>query len=294
MFVSYLDRFYFLQTSGIYKSQLDEIRSHIRFGVSLQLINEPKSIHLPNTFSVKQYINEVRSRLQEYIALGAVLPLPYSSSPPSIVQPLHVVIKPNKKPRIVIDLSRNLNDHLPDRPFKYSSIRDAVRLSFPNCWYAKLDISNCFLTFPLHPHYIKFFTFELDNQYYQFVRMAFGLKPAPSVCTLLLAPIYYKLSQLGLTIVRYLDDFLFIGKTKEEVEQHLSLAQQWFIEFGFTINKEKTEGPIQRIIFLGIVLDSINCTLSIDQDRINELLDLIQQFNNKTRDYRVRSLLSLR
>ena len=115
---------------------------------------------------------------------------------PHLVQPLHVIIKDGKKPRLVIDLSRNLNHLLPHESFHYASVQDAVRLSTPGCFYSKLDISNCFLSFPLHPSTYKYFVFQFDGQYYQFVRLPFGLSIAPRICTLLLAVIQFKLQQL--------------------------------------------------------------------------------------------------
>ena len=50
--------------------------------------------------------------------------LPPHAACPYGVQPLHVIIKPDKKPRMVIDLSRNLNDHLQYEYFSYASLRN--------------------------------------------------------------------------------------------------------------------------------------------------------------------------
>jgi hypothetical protein len=87
------------------------------------------------------------------------------------VQPLHVIIKPGKKPRLVIDLSRNLNDHLRHERFRYASVLDTIERSFPGCWYGKLDLSNCFLSFPLHLSVLPHFIFRFEGQLYQFLRM---------------------------------------------------------------------------------------------------------------------------
>src|SRR3569833_2467988 len=159
------------------------IENHIRNGITLPLDSEPPSIQFNNTTTVDEHHSAVAERIQEYISIGAVQQLPVSSdTAPELVQPLHVIIKHGKKPRLVIDLSRNLNQLLPHTPFKYASVQDAVRLSSSNCFYSKLDISNCFLSFPLHPSKYKYFVFEFNGMYYQFIRLPFGLNIAPRVC----------------------------------------------------------------------------------------------------------------
>ena len=67
---------------------------------------------------------------------GAVVQLPtdaHRTDDGLRIQPLHVIIKAGKKPRLVIDLSRNLNDHLEYEYFQYSCVDDAVEASHPGC-----------------------------------------------------------------------------------------------------------------------------------------------------------------
>ena len=131
--------------------ELADIEAHITQGVSLPLVSSPSAVEYSNTPAVLQHANAVRTRLREYMDFGAVVKLPIDANctDDSLrIQPLHVIIKAGKKPRLVIDLSRNLNDHLEYEYFNYSSVDDAVEASHPGCWYGKLDLSNCFLSFP--------------------------------------------------------------------------------------------------------------------------------------------------
>lgn len=274
-----------LSSTGLSVSELDELEHHINFGISLPLIEQPSSIHFSNTTTVSEHHQLVAERISEYISIGAIQVVQFdstdcsdSSSVPILVQPLHVIIKEGKKPRLVIDLSRNLNQLLPHTTFHYASVQDAVRLSTPNCFYSKLDISNCFLSFPLHPSTYKYFVFQFDHQYYQFVRLPFGLSTAPRICTLLLSVIQFKLEQQhDIKMVRYLDDFLFISNTYSTSSQHLATAIQTCEQFGLVVNAKKTEGPSQHMQFLGIQLNSVACTLSISSERIDEMNTLLLQ-----------------
>lgn len=256
--------------------QLRRVRSWITHGVTLDFVTEPACIDHANTPSVQLNTALVRKRIAEYQDFGALIPLPSTHPTPFGVQPLHVIIKPPRKPRIVVDLSRNLNDHLRYEYFHYSTIRDAVDLSSPGCWYAKLDLSNCFLSFPLHPSALPHFIFRFEGQLYQFTRLPFGLSTAPRICTELLSVVAYYLHHHGVeALIRYLDDFLFINKDEHSSRLALELAQRAFDTFGLVVNPDKTEGPAQRLTFLGIAFDSIACTLSCTAERVEELLHLL-------------------
>jgi hypothetical protein len=257
---------------------IQRIRSWITHGVTLDIASPPSNIDHDNTFSVTQHADEVRTRIREYIDFGAITLLSDDYPRPFGIQPLHVIIKPGRKPRLVIDLSRNLNDNLEYEYFSYSSVRDATEISTPGCWYSKLNLSNCFLSFPLHPSATPHFIFRFEGQVYQFIRMPFGLSSAPRICTELLSVVAFGLSQKGIDrLVRYLDDFLFVHDTSTASQAALLTAQRVISEYGLVVNPDKTEGPAQRITFLGILLDSIERTLSCTPERLAELRSLLSQ-----------------
>ena len=255
---------------------LQRIQDWITHGITLDLASLPTPVDHDNTHSVRRNADVVRDRIREYIAFGAVVLLPADHPCPCGVQPLHVIIKLEKKPRLVIDLSRNLNWHLLYEYFSYSSVRDAAEMSTPGCWYGKLDLSNCFLSFPLHPSAWPHFIFRFEGQLHQFCSLPFGLSSAPRICTMLLSVVAFRLSATTPAhLVRYLDDFLFIALTRSAMETTMTIAQQTFSDFGLVVNTEKTEGPAQQLAFLGIQLDSVAQTLSCTQERLTELRTLL-------------------
>ena len=264
---------------GADQHELSEIESHITHGVTLPLVSAPSSVAYANTPTVLQHADAVRARLHEYMQFGAVVQLPadaHLADATLRIQPLHVIIKAGKKPRLVIDLSRNLNDHLEYEYFNYSSVDDAVEASHPGCWYGKLDLSNCFLSFPLHPSVRKYFCFRFEGALYQFIHMPFGLSTAPRVCTQLLSVVNFALAELGIRDIRYLDDFFLIGASEEDMARHLLLAQSAIRQFGLVVNPDKTEGPAQSLSFLGVQLDSVSQTVSCTPARVEELTSLLR------------------
>jgi hypothetical protein len=268
------------QHSGAH-SDLMTIRRHIVDGVQLDLLDDAPPAHVySNSPSVAQHSDAVRARLAEYMDWGAVVEL---SAAPDRIQPLLVIIKPGRKPRLCIDLSRNLNDYLNVPPFSYTNVNHAVKLSTPGCWYSKLDLSNCYLSFHLHPSAVPHFAFAFEGKWYTFTRMPFGLSSAPFICTELLSVVAARLRQHGLVLVRYLDDFLLVSPSHAQGSRDLLVAQLVFRYFGLVVNPDKTEGPSQRMSFLGVFIDSVEQTLRVTDDRVLELQQLLSDFRVSTR-----------
>lgn len=71
----------------------------------------------------------------------------------------------------------------------------------------------------------------------------------------------------------YLDDKLLLGNSSEEVKEHFNLCQKLITSLGFTINWKKTvQEPTQTIEFLGFIINSIEMTLSVSLDKLNNLI----------------------
>ena len=217
---------------------------------------------------------DVKKRLEEYAAKGAVEEL---KAQPALVQPLHVIVRSDRKPRLVLDLSRNLNEFIDDEwiAVRYEDLREAVRRSKPGIWYGKHDVSDCYLSFPVHPNSHKYLAFGLDGRWYRFVRMPFGLASAPRTCTKLLDVVSHALRAAGVQHVRYLDDFLYLADSEERLRADMELAARIIGDFGLEVNAAKTVGATQRIEFLGVRLDSVACTLECTPERLAELRTII-------------------
>lgn len=277
---------------------LDEVQCVVKDGFKLDFPRgPPPPAQYKNTFTFRQHEADCLERLRVYEDLGA---LRWLSNPPppggyEYVQPLHAVVKPGKKARVCVDMGRNLNDYASEEAFQYSSVAAGVRLAQEcpgNAWFVKLDLSACFLSFPLHPDDYKYYVCEAGGNFLQFTRMVFGLKNAPRVVSLLLDVVSSALTDAGVAHVRYLDDFFLVTTTEERAWACAHKAAGILLEFGLALSPDKVEGPAQRLEFLGIVFDSLAETLSISRGRRDELLGLLRRFSG-LRDSTVKALQSL-
>ena len=270
---------------GANKPLLARVRSMIVDGIrSTFKADAPPQEKHDNTSMFQKHEGECVDRMAAYEAMGAARRVPGTPPARAHIQPLHTVIKPGKKARVVFDLARNFNDFLTDESLHMSSIQDAVELSMqagPSSWFVKLDISACFLSFPIHPDDQHLFYCQAGGNFYQFLALVFGRKDASLIATLLLDVVSAAMTDAGLLHIRYLDDFLLVATSKQRAWACAYTAATMLMEFGLAMSLPKFEGPLQRIEFLGIVTDSIKETLEISEERKQELLGLLNAMGKR-------------
>ena len=274
-----------MAAGGADRALLGQVRTWVASGVRCAFPNglPPQEKHA-NTFTFRKHESECLERMEVYQDMGSMRKIAGLPPEGAHVQPLHAVVKPGKATRVVFDLARNFNDFLPDNPFNMTTLQDAVDLSMeagPAAWYVKLDISACFLSFPIHPDDQKYFYCEAGGDFYQFLSMVFGRKDAPRVATLLLDVVSAIITDAGVPHVRYLDDFFIVATTKWRAWACAHVASRILVEFGLALSLKKVEGPSQRLEFLGIIIDSLQEVLAISEERQAELLGLLQAFSKR-------------
>ena len=82
-------------------------------------------------------------------------------------------------------------------------------------------------------------------------------------------------------MVVYLDDFLVIGKTKEECQLAFDKLLQLLQDLGFHIRWHKVVHPTQKLVFLGVELNTLQCEISLPQNKLEKLHLLVSSFHTK-------------
>lgn len=201
---------------------------------------------------------------------------------PTIVSALGAIPKRNSdKVRLIHDGSRpngfSLNDFAPHDKFCYQSIQDAVDLTKPGHYFAKVDLAAAYRSVRIHPSNYKAtglkwtFSGDVNLSYMVDTRLPFGARTSPEIFNQLTQAVRVMMRRRGYHVVCYLDDMLVVGPSYASTLTGLNSLLALLRHLGFQINYSKVEGPVQRLVFLGIVLDSLRMTLELPQGKMLEM-----------------------
>jgi hypothetical protein len=107
-----------------------------------------------------------------------------------------------------------------------------------------------------------------------------GLRSAAYICQRFTNSIAYMMQQKGCEIVNYLDDFAGVN-TQLQAQLQFDLLGQLLLELGVEEASDKAVSPSQVIEFLGIEFDSVAWQLRITPNRLQEIKELVLQWEHK-------------
>ena len=252
----------------------------LRWGYRVPFLSEPPLAEEPIPFpfygpsSIRGITlgKEVQSLLEK----GAVELAPLPS--PGFYSQIFVVMKASGSWRPVIDLS-TLNLRVHKTPFKMETLQSVLLSVRSGDWMVSIDLKDAYLQIPIHPDSCKYLRFVVLNQVFQFKALCFGLSTASQVFTQVMAPVSVLLHRLGIRMCRYLDDWLILASSRSLVLQALETVLHLCQELGILVNWEKFQlTPSERVVYLGVILDSTLFRASPSQLRIEKLCLTVEEF----------------
>ena len=247
--------------------------------------NHPSCLDKPST---------VNERIQAELAAGRLLgPIDPAHLTPVHVSPMGLVPKPHQKDkfRLIVDLSspatRSVNDGIPSNlcSLQYASIDEAVAivsLLGRGTMLVKIDLKDAYRIVPVHPDDYHLLGIHWNKHTYLDRALPFGLRSAPKIFTAVADFIAWALHQHG--IAHQLHYFLFLGTPlTDEAQRALDTVTQVLRMLGIPIAIHKTEGPDTMLVFLGIIIDTINFELRLPEEKLARLNILLQDWCQKKR-----------
>lgn len=217
---------------------------------------------------------EARDEVHKLLEKEAIVEIAEQEA--SWISPMFFVPKKDGSLRPVINL-KELNERLHIPHFKMEGLLTVKDLLTPGAFMAKLDLKDAYFSIPIDENDRKYLAFRALGKIYMFRALPFGLAPAPYVYTRVTKPVAAYLRTLGMKLVVYLDDWLFIADSEENLQKQLDMAIKFMRSLGFIINIEKSElTPTQKIEFLGFELNSIEMSISVPRTKIIKLRQLAQ------------------
>ena len=213
---------------------------------------------------------------------------------PKLVSALNVVTKPSGGIRLIHDCSQPagaaVNDYVSlHTKVRYQTIQNAVDLIKPGSYMAKINLKSAYRSVHLHPSQYAFTGFKWkfkNNDHFTYLydtALPFGSRKSPSIFHRLSQSVRRMMKRRGYDIVVYLDDFLIVESSFERCLEAMNVLLRLLRQLGFSIAWDKVTGPTQNIIFLGIVIDTVNMILALPEHKVHELLQLLLSYKSKRR-----------
>ena len=216
---------------------------------------------LPSLQNCKLVNEEIETLLQK----GATKPVAFNDQ--AFYHRMFLVAKKGGGQRPVLDLSP-LNKFIQTEHFKMENLMTIKSLINKGDYMINIDLTEAYLTVPIHPNSQQFLRFLLQGESYQFVTMPFSLNVAPLVFTKLMKPVIAWLRGQGVRMIIFLDDILVLAPTIDTLNQHARMTINLLETLGFLINyKKSTLVPTQRILFLGMLIDSSTMEFVLPTDK---------------------------
>ncbi len=166
--------------------------------------------------------------------------------------------------------------------FKMVTGRRIIKCIQPQDWFAQIDLKNAYFHVSILPRHRPFLRFTFKGQAWQYRVHLFGLSLSPRVFTKVVEGTLTPLREVGIRILNYLDDWLILAQSREQLGDHRDLVLRHLSQLGLRVNWEKSKlSPVQRISFLGVALDSVSLTARLTDERAQAVLICLNSFRGK-------------
>ncbi len=116
--------------------------------------------------------------------------------------------------------------------------------------------------------------FSFECRAWQYRVLPFGLSLSPRVFTKVVEGALTLLREVGVRILNYLDDWLILAQSREQLGNHRDLVLRHLSQLGLRVNWGKSKlSPVQRISFLCVELDSVSMTARLPEERAQAVLN---------------------
>ena len=261
----------------------DTVLNIIQEGYRLPFLETPDTARFSNNKSAINNSKFVENSIKEMLATGTILERdhPPPPPPPRVVNPLSVSIDSSGKKRLILDL-RYVNTHFYKDKIKFDDWKCFENYLLANKGYLfKFDLKNSYHHIDIFDSHQTYLVFSWDikgaTKYFVFTVLPFGLSSAPFVFTKVVRPLVKHWRSHAVKIACFLDDGLGIAYTYQDALSCSNFVKTTLINSGFVPNVTKSIWiPCERIIWLGIEIDTNNNILSIASSRITSILNKIE------------------
>lgn len=197
--------------------------------------------------------NEVETQISEMLEQGIIRPSFSPWSSPIWIVPKKLDASGKQKWRLVIDY-RKINEKTINDKYPIPNISDILDKLGKANYFSTLDLASGFHQIEIHSDDTPKTAFTVEHGHFEFVRMPFGLKNAPSTFQRVMDNVLQGLQ--GKICLVYMDDIIIFSTSLQEHIINLKTVFERLREANFKIQLDKSEFLHKEVSFLGHVVTS--------------------------------------
>lgn len=234
----------------------------------------------------------VEAQLKQELALGRYR---VCDSKPELISAIGAIPKPDSDDlRIIQDFSRPLgksvNSYADPESHKFVTVDNAAKLVKPGNFMCKVDLRQAYRHVALNPSQYKFtglkwhFAGTSEPTYMYDTCLPFGASESVGCFHRITQSVVRMLQRrVKCSVLCYIDDFIIISDSYEQCRQSQNILIHLLCDLGFSISWNKCTGPSQELCFLGIMLNSVSMSMSIPQQKLQDIRSFVASWANKSK-----------
>ena len=140
----------------------------------------------------------------------------------------------------------------------------------------KVDVSHAFCHVKVDPGDYDLLRLERGGHYVD-TCMPFGMHHGSQIFQCLSNGIRFAMHQKGYVIIDYIDDYLTVGIPSIANVSYVALIDL-MNDLGLTISQKKLVSPSTKFTCLGVLIDTVNGTISIPPEKLCDVTDTVRQW----------------
>ena len=245
----------------------------IQNGLKIDFESPPSSnvVRFRQNYSKEETL-VISSEVDNLLKKGVIVPCGRSQG--DFVSSVFTRPKRDGSHRMILNLKK-LNGFVKYKKFKMESLTDVLNTMSQNCFMGSIDLKDAYYSIPMHPSHHKYLKFFWQGKFYMFIALPNGYGPAVRMFSKILKVPFKVLRMKGYISIIYIDDSYLQGDSFESCMENIHQTIHLLSALGFTIHPVKSVMfPSQILTFLGFILNSLNMTISLPEDKQSVILDL--------------------
>lgn len=211
--------------------------------------------------------SEVENQVKKLLNDGIIRPSRSPFNSPVWIVPKKPDSAGNKQYRMVIDYRKLNSITIADR-YPIPEISEVISQLGSSNFFSVIDLKSGFHQIPLKETDIEKTAFSINNGKYEFTRLPFGLKNAPSIFQRALDDILREF--IGRCCYVYIDDIIIFSKSENEHFEHIGNIFKTLEEANMKVQLDKCNFFKKEVEFLGYIITPLGIKTNPEKVRAIE------------------------